>query len=226
MSRGEELNKGSAPFEIRLFPGKGNNPDRRNDSMLDSSFFALILRMKHIDRWGLMRNTFSDNLAEHSLDTAVIAHCLCVIGNTYFGKSLDAERCAVLALYHDASEIITGDMPTPIKYYSENLRAMYKDVEKEAANELLQKLPEEMRTVYADIFSCEGKDEVYRPYLKGADKLSALIKCIQEEQSGNREFKNALQCQLDALHSLKLSEVEFFMEHFIPAFYQSLDEQR
>lgn len=194
--------------------------------MWDSSFFALILRMKHIDRWGLMRNTFSDNLAEHSLDTAVIAHCLCVIGNIYFGKSLNAERCAVLALYHDASEIITGDMPTPIKYYSENLRALYKEVEQEAAGELLQKLPQEMRAVYAGFFTCAGDDETYRPYLKGADKLSALIKCIQEEQSGNREFKNALQCQLDALRDLALPEAEFFMEHFIPAFYQSLDEQR
>ena len=131
-----------------------------------------------------------------------------------------------MALYHDASEIITGDMPTPIKYYSENLRAMYKDVEKEAASELLQKLPKEMQPVYAGIFNCQGKDEIYKPYLKGADKLAALIKCIQEEQSGNREFQSALQCQLNALHDLKLDEVEFFMEHFIPAFYQSLDEQR
>ncbi len=194
--------------------------------MKDSSFFSLILRMKHINRWGLMRNTFSDNLAEHSLDTAVIAHCLCVIGNIYFGKNLNADRCAVLALYHDAPEIITGDMPTPVKYYSETLRSIYKDVEKEAVSELLRQLPSEMQKTYSDIFNFEDEEKIYYPYVKSADKISALIKCIQEEQSGNKEFKNALQGQLDSLKEINLPETEFFIEHFIPAFYKSLDEQR
>ncbi len=194
--------------------------------MKDSSFFALVLRMKHIDRWGLMRNTFSDNLAEHSLDTAVIAHSLCVIGNTYFGKNLNAERCALLSLYHDTSEIITGDMPTPVKYYSETLRSLYKDIEKEATSELVSKLPDEMQDTYSSIFSCEGEDEIYKPYIKCADKLSALIKCIQECESGNREFKQALDSQLKALENIDLKECKVFIEHFIPAFYKSLDEQR
>ncbi|MEG2597469.1 MAG: 5'-deoxynucleotidase [Oscillospiraceae bacterium] len=192
---------------------------------MDSSFFALILRMKHINRWGLMRNTFSDNLAEHSLDTSIIVHCLCVIGNTYFEKNLNAERAALLALYHDACEIITGDMPTPIKYYSENLRRLYRDIETEAAEQLVGKLPPEMQETYRGIFACEGEDAVFLPYLKGADKLSALIKCIQEEQSGNHEFSKALQCQIDAIHALNLPEAAYFMEHFIPAFQKSLDEQ-
>ena len=183
-------------------------------------------RMKNIYRWGLMRNTFSDNLAEHSLDTAVIAHCLCVIGNIYFGKNLNAERCAVIALYHDAPEIITGDMPTPVKYYNESLRSLYKDVEKGAITELISKLPEEMRDNYDSIFNMTGDDEVYKPYVKSADKLSALIKCIQESQSGNKEFENALNCQLDTLKAINLPEAQYFIENFIPAFYKSLDEQR
>ncbi len=194
--------------------------------MKDSSFFALVLRMKHIDRWGLMRNTFSDNLAEHSLDTAVIAHCLCVIGNTYFGKNLNAERCALLALYHDTPEIITGDMPTPVKYYSETLRSLYKDIEKEAVTELVSKLPCEMQNTYTSIFFCEGEDEIYKPYIKSADKLSALIKCIQECESGNREFKEALEGQIKILNAIDLEETKYFIDNFIPAFYKSLDEQR
>ena len=147
--------------------------------------------MKHIDRWGLMRNTFSDNLAEHSLDTAVLAHALCLIGNEYFGKELDAERCAVLALFHDAGEIITGDMPTPIKYRSEALRSLYREVEESAEAELVSRLPEKLRPHYSAIFSME-EDAGLRPYVKAADKLSAYIKCLQETQSGNREFSHAL----------------------------------
>ena len=137
---------------------------------MNSSFYALVLRMKHIDRWGLMRNTFSDNLAEHSLDTAVLAHALCLIGNEYFGKELDAERCAVLALFHDAGEIITGDMPTPIKYRSEALRSLYREVEESAEAELVSRLPEKLRPYYSAIFSME-EDAGLRPYVKAADKL-------------------------------------------------------
>lgn len=189
---------------------------------MNNSFYALVLRMKHIDRWGLMRNTFSDNLAEHSLDTAVLAHALCLIGNEYFGKELDAERCAVLALFHDAGEIITGDMPTPIKYRSEALRNLYREVEESAEAELVSRLPEKLRPHYSAIFSME-EDAGLRPYVKAADKLSAYIKCLQETQSGNREFSHALACQEKALRELHLPEVDFFFETCIPAFSQNLD---
>ena len=192
---------------------------------MSSSFYALVLRMKHIDRWGLMRNTFSDNLAEHSLDTAILAHALCLIGNEYFHKSLDAERCAVLALFHDAGEILTGDMPTPIKYRSEALRELYRGVEREAEEELVGRAPVKLQKQYGNIFSMEG-DEALRAYVKAADKLSAYIKCLQETLSGNREFAHALECQEKSLQEMELPEVGFFFEHCIPAFSQSLDEQQ
>lgn len=193
---------------------------------MNNSFYALVLRMKYIDRWGLMRNTFSDNLAEHSLDTAILAHALCLIGNEYFSRSLDAERCAVLALFHDAGEIITGDMPTPIKYRSEALRELYREVEEAAEQELAGRLPERLQSHYGKIFAMEDSDAVLKPYVKAADKLSAYIKCLQETQSGNREFSHALSCQEKALQELALPEVGFFFEHCIPAFSQNLDEQQ
>lgn len=193
---------------------------------MNNSFYALVLRMKYIQRWGLMRNTFSDNLAEHSLDTAILAHALCLIGNEYFGKRLDPERCAVLALLHDAGEILTGDMPTPIKYRSEELRALYREVEEAAEEELTHRLPERLQSHYRDIFAMKGADQALRPYVKAADKLSAYIKCLQEAQSGNREFSHALACQECALQALGLPEVDFFFAHCIPAFSQNLDEQQ
>ncbi len=191
---------------------------------MNNSFYALVLRMKYIDRWGLMRNTFSDNLAEHSLDTAILAHALCLIGNEYFGKSLDPERAAVLALFHDAGEIITGDMPTPIKYRSDALRSLYREVEDAAAEELISRLPDRLQHCYRSVFAVE--DSPLQPYVKAADKLSAYIKCLQETQSGNREFSHALACQEKALRELHLPEVDFFFEHCIPAFSQNLDEQQ
>ena len=191
---------------------------------MNNSFYALVLRMKYIDRWGLMRNTFSDNLAEHSLDTAILAHALCLIGNEYFGKSLDPERAAVLALFHDAGEIITGDMPTPIKYRSQALRDLYREVEDAAAEDLVSRLPDRLRPHYWPVFAVE--DSPLRPYVKAADKLSAYIKCLQETQSGNREFSHALACQEKALRELHLPEVDFFFENCIPAFSQNLDEQQ
>ena len=187
-----------------------------------SSFYAMILRMKHLQRWGLMRNTISDNLAEHSLDTAVLAHSLCEIGNTYFDKQLDSAKAALLALFHDAGELITGDMPTPIKYSSKELRAIYGQVEAAAAEQLIGRLPEEMQSVYRPLLSPE--DETLLPYLKAADKLSALIKCVQEEQSGNREFAGAYRSTLASVQALNLPEVEYFLNHFLPAFSQNLDE--
>lgn len=151
---------------------------------MNNSFYALVLRMKYIDRWGLMRNTFSDNLAEHSLDTAILAHALCLIGNEYFGKSLDPERAAVLALFHDAGEIITGDMPTPIKYRSQ---APPGPLPGGGGRRRRGPSPpayrDRLRPHYWSVFAVE--DSPLRPYVKAADKLSAYIKCLQETQSGN-----------------------------------------
>lgn len=193
---------------------------------MESSFFALILRMKYIDRWGLMRNTFSDNLAEHSLDTAIIAHSLCLIGNRFFGKTLNADRAAVLGLFHDAPEIITGDMPTPVKYYNDEMRKLYQTLEEKAAAQLAGHLPQELQQDYLPLLSPQKEDADLLPYLKAADKLSALIKCMQEQHSGNQEFSGALFAQQDSLRKMKLPEADYFLEHFIPPFVKSLDEQQ
>lgn len=192
---------------------------------MESSFFALILRMKHIHRWGLMRNTVRDDLSQHSFDTAIFAHALCTIGNVRLGKNLDAERCALLALFHDAGEIITGDMPTPIKYRSKALHDLYKEVEKEAVLELVERLPADLQPAYREIFSPGEEDAPLLPYLKAADKLSAYIKCIQEVESGNREFESALAYQEESLKNMKLPELEIFLREFLPAFRQDLDHQ-
>ncbi len=192
------------------------------------NFFAAISRMKYIDRWALMRNSREENLSEHSMEVAMIAHALCIIGNSRFGKNLNADRAAVVGIYHDASEIITGDMPTPVKYYSEDIRDAYKKVEAVAEFTLLNKLPDDMRDPFEKIFfKTDEEDDIYmRKLVKAADKLSALIKCIEEERSGNEEFSTAKESTMKALDKMKaeLPEVEVFMEEFLPPYGKTLDE--
>ncbi len=198
---------------------------------MENSFFAAIDRMKYIDRWALMRNSREENLSEHSMEVAMIAHALCVIGNVRYGKDLDANKAALVGLYHDSAEIITGDMPTPIKYCNNDIKTAYKNVEKMAESQLLEKLPEDLRAVYADIFVVKSKDkterEVYlRSLVKAADKLSALIKCMEESNAGNTEFRTALASTRKSLESMaeELPEVNDFMRDFLPAYGSTLDE--
>ncbi len=187
-------------------------------------FFALVSRLKYIDRWALMKNSSNENLAEHSLETAVIAHALCIIGNERCGKKLDADHAAVLAMYHDASEIITGDMPTPIKYLNADIKSVYKDIEKKADARLLEALPEDLRTQYQPVFD-PGEEYAYEKRLvKAADKLSAYIKCIEERKSGNREFENAEKATLQAVISMNLPEVAIYLDECIPAYELNLDQ--
>ena len=153
-----------------------------------SNFFAMVNRMKLIDRWALMRNTSKENIAEHSHNVAVIAHALCLIGNKKFGRNYDAERCAVLALYHDVTEVITGDMPTPVKYYNDKIKSVYKDVEKTAGERLLAMLPDEFKADYKPFFEQESKDKELWKIVKAADRIDALLKCIAECRMGNREL--------------------------------------
>ena len=189
-------------------------------------FFATISRMKYIDRWALMRNSRQENLSEHSLEVAMIAHALCVIANVRYGRSADGEKAALMALYHDASEIITGDMPTPVKYYSSTIRDAYKQVERIAEDQLLEQLPADLQDAFADILKEEAGDPQLRRYVKAADKLSALIKCIEEEHAGNTEFKTAGQTIRRALAEMKeeMPEIGDFMEDFLPAYGHTLDE--
>ncbi len=182
-------------------------------------------RMKYINRWALMRNTQSENISEHSNDVAVLSHALCVIGNSRLGKNLNAERAAFLGLYHDMTEIITGDMPTPVKYHSEEMRKAYSVVEDTAGRTLLSMLPEDMRGTYEGAFFKKEEDEYLWKIVKAADKLSALIKCIEETKAGNSEFEKALQSTEDSLREMNIPEAEIFLQEFIGSFYLSLDEQ-
>lgn len=188
------------------------------------SFFAMYGRMKYINRWALMRNTRNENISEHSADVAAIAHALAVIGNIRLGKSLNAEKAALFGLYHDMPEILTGDMPTPVKYYSEQMIEAYAQVEENASRKLLSMLPEDMRAYYEAAFFKQDEDEYLWKIVKAADKISALIKCIDEKKAGNTEFTKALESTQRAIEKMKLPEAEEFMNDFIPAFYLTLDE--
>ncbi|MDY4104095.1 MAG: 5'-deoxynucleotidase [Oscillospiraceae bacterium] len=191
--------------------------------MNDSHFYALISRMKYIERWSLMRNSVPENIQEHSHMVAVLAHALGVIRRDIFHQSCDPEHLAAVALFHDASEILTGDMPTPIKYQNDEIMQAYKKVEALASDHLLHMLPEAMRPAYAELLAEEHGNDDYR-LVKAADKLSALIKCMEERKAGNREFRSAEQATLASLHAMQLPEVEYFMEQFLPAFELDLDE--
>ena len=187
-----------------------------------SHFFAYISRMRFIQRWALMRNTAPENVQEHSHQVAVLAHALAVIRNEKFGGHLDPGAVAAAALYHDASEILTGDMPTPIKYDNPAIRSAYKDVEKVASRRLLEMLPPELRPAYEPIL-LETDGEIRR-VVKAADKLSAYIKCVEELKAGNNEFREAAAQTRRALEGYGLPEVKYFLETFMESFSLTLDE--
>lgn len=195
---------------------------------MEYNFFATLSRMKYIDRWALMRNSRTENLSEHSLEVAMIAHALCTIGNVRYEKNLNADRAALIGLYHDSSEIITGDMPTPVKYYNPEIKDAYKQVEKIANYKLLEKLPKDLRPVYEEIFKTDNSadDRYMRKLVKAADKISAYIKCIEEEKSGNTEFSKAKESIGNILDKLSQEspEVKDFVEEFLPPFGKTLDE--
>jgi len=186
------------------------------------SFFALISRMRYISRWGLMRNTAPENIQEHSHMVSVIAHALAVIRQDVFGGEIDPNLVATVALYHDASEIFTGDLPSPIKYLNPDISAAYKQVEQVAMDKLLSLLPETVRTSYEPIL-CDIDPEV-QTLIKAADRLSAYIKCLEEIRAGNDEFQAAQKVILRSIETNILPETEYFMAHFIPAFTLTLDE--
>ena len=197
---------------------------------MDAHFFATVSRMKYIERWALMRSSRPENLSEHSLEVSMIAHALCTIGNVRYNRNLNAERAALIGLYHDASEIITGDMPTPVKYFNADIRSAYKEVEAVANQKLIDQLPEDLKSAYTKILmEPEDPDEntrlMYR-LVKAADKLSAYIKCIEEERSGNQEFRTAKQTIEHSLDQMaeELPEVWDFMKDFLPSYGKTLDE--
>ena len=188
------------------------------------NFFAMVNRMKYIDRWALMPNTQKENIAEHSHSVAVIAHALALIGKREFGKDYDENRVAVLALFHDTTEVITGDMPTPVKYYNDEIKSVYKKIEAVAGQRLLSMLPEEYKADYEPMFEHSDEDRELWLLVKAADKISALIKCIEENRMGNREFDIALKAQEQKIADIDIPEVKFFSEHFLKSYYLTLDE--
>lgn len=192
--------------------------------MNNNYFYAMLSRMKYINRWGLMRNTREENLSEHSLEVAFIAHALGIINNEVFNGSINADRLAILGMYHDVTEIITGDMPTPVKYYNSEIRAAYKEVEKAAGQEILTGLPENIRKRYNNLLTESETEKELLIYVKAADKLSALIKCIEERKMGNTDFFKAEQSTLDSIKNMGIAEADYFIEHFIPAYSMTLDE--
>lgn len=181
----------------------------------------MMARMKYMDRWALMRNTAAESLAAHSLETAMLAHALCLLSNRRYGTRYDAERAAVLALYHDCGEIITGDLPTPVKYFNPEIKEAYRTVEASARRQLLEMVSEDLREEYADIL--QG-DEELEPVIKAADKLSALIKCVEERRMGNTEFLSAEEQTRAALEAMPLPAVGDFLREMIPAYSLTLDE--
>ena len=189
---------------------------------MNNSFFALVSRMRYIGRWGLMRSTVPENIQEHSHMVAVLAHALAVIRRDIFHEPCDPNACAAEALFHDASEILTGDMPTPIKYNNPGIIGAYKELERQAGRRLLESLPAEFTPAYEPLLSPAAE----HPLVKAADKLSAYIKCIEERKAGNVEFAMAERQTLRSIRAMGLKEADYFLEHFIPAFELTLDEQQ
>ena len=192
------------------------------DLSVPAHFFPMIARMKYISRWGLMRNTDPENIQEHSHMVAVLAHALAIIQNEKFGGQVDPGVVTVAALYHDASEILTGDLPTPIKYDNPDIQGAYKSVEAMAERKLLSMLPEEFQPIYEEVLTIP--DPEVRALVKAADKLSAYLKCVEERKAGNLEFKSAEEQTYAALRENPLPALQYFMEHFLPGFQLTLDE--
>lgn len=188
---------------------------------MKSNYYAMLFRMKYINRWALMRNLRSETLSEHSLETAFIAHCLALIAKRRFGDEINPDFVAVSALFHDTAEVITGDLPTPVKYYNDDIKKAYKSIEAAAEDKLLNLIPEDLREDFKPYYS---PDEKVKEYVKAADKISALIKCREELSMGNKEFLKADKAAQKAIKDLDLPAANVFVKEFLPAFENALDD--
>ena len=189
-----------------------------------SHFFAYLSRMKFIRRWGLMHNTYPENIQEHSLRVAMVAHALAVIRNRLFGGNVSGERTALLALYHDASEVLTGDLPAPVKYFNPEIKRAYKEIEAAAATRLLDMIPDALRADYQRLFFADEADREPRELVKAADKLCAYLKCLQEIGAGNQEFAKAEKALRTSVEEIDLPEVRYSLDTFVLSFKLTLDE--
>jgi 5'-deoxynucleotidase len=189
-----------------------------------SHLFAYLARMKFIRRWGLMHNTYPENIQEHSLRVAMIAHALAIIRNRLFGGGLSPERAAVLALYHDTSEVLTGDLPAPVKYFNPEIKTAYRAIEAAAERKLFDMVPGELKEDYRGLLLGGDGDRAHRDLVKAADKLAAYIKCLEELAAGNHEFSKAEKVLRESVEALELPEVRYFLDTFVPSFRLTLDE--
>jgi len=192
---------------------------------MNSHFFAYLYRLRYIKRWSLMRNTVKENVAEHSFQVALITHALCSIANRIYGKDVPTDRAVVLALFHDSTEVFTGDIPTPVKHHSPGMLGNFREIEQLASERLLEMVPEPLKDVYRPLVS--GKHDLsneLRRYVKAADLLDAYLKCVTELSAGNREFAAAKAQILESIRRLGVPEADYFLEHFAPSFEKALDE--
>lgn len=193
---------------------------------MKNAFFGALMRMKYITRWALMRNTYPENICEHSYDVAVLVHALATIENTRFNGNVQTEKAVMIALYHDLPEILTGDMPTPIKYTNPAMKEAYKQVEKSAVDSILNLLPDDLRSQYGGLLVPDDAYAVEKRFVKAADKLSALIKCEEELKQGNMEFKSARDATERRLREMQIRAVDCFLDEFLPPCRMTLDEQQ
>ena len=191
---------------------------------MNSHFYAFLSRMKYINRWALMRNTSADTLSQHSHEVSAIAYVLCAIGNKRYGKAYNGERAALLGLFHDMPEIITGDLPTPVKYFNPEIKDAYKKVEAVASEKLLATLPDDLREDFDFLFNEKESDADLWKIVKAADKISALIKCIEERKAGNMEFAKAELSTLESIKNMNMPEADDFVKDFLPAYELTLDQ--
>ncbi len=189
-----------------------------------NAFFAYLYRLRFIQRWSLMRNAVPESVAEHSFQVALLAHALCAIGNTVFGRDVPAERVVTLALFHDAEEVITGDIPTPVKHHNADILRSLRQIEALASERLLGMVPKVLAATYRPLLHGPDRDPELLRWVKAADKLDAYLKCATEVAVGNREFIVAKRQLADALRELAMPEVDYFLEHFAPSFDKTLDE--
>jgi len=190
----------------------------------ESDFFAYMYRLRYIKRWSLMRNTVTENVAEHSYHVAMLTHVLCTIANDVYGRGIDGDKAVSMALFHDATESFTGDIPTPVKHHNPDMLRNFREIERLAADKLYAMMPDALKSAYGPLLTHEGADQQLWQYVKAADLLDAYFKCVTELAAGNREFGTAKKQTEDAIRKLGLEEVDYFLAHFAPALEKTLDE--
>ncbi|WP_159881585.1 5'-deoxynucleotidase [Paenibacillus puerhi] len=193
---------------------------------MNSHFFAYMNRLRYIERWSLMRNVMKENVAEHSFQVAVLTHALCTIANTVFDRDVPTDRIVCMALFHDATEVFTGDIPTPVKHHNPKILSNFREIEQLAAERLLDMVPEPLRQVYEPLIDTKanGENGVYKHYIKAADQLDAYLKCVTELSAGNREFAIAKKQIEESMAALDMPELNYFLEHMAPSFEKTIDE--